>query len=216
MRNLRVLSMNLGKTYIPVKDKSKKQLLASYINEEGYNIVMLQGNSLTSNINFSKLNYNAINYQNRMAVLYDRNLDGFDIDFKSKVVSSTVIFNKGPIAFINVNCDSPKNMEDVFKVCEAYNNPNTEYTLKTRIIAGKFPKEVDINLFCDMFDLDDVSTLIGRQSHIENNREMLNHFFISRNLEALNVRKLVGMTEISKIGQAYPIEASISYKKVLK
>ena len=213
MKNLRILSMNLGKTFIPVKDKSKREYITNYINHEGYSIVMLQGNTLTSNIDFSKLDYNAINYRNRMALLYDKDLKGYDIDFKSKVVSSTIMFNKGPMAWINVNCDNPNNMEDVYKVCEAYNNPNTEHVLKTRIVAGRFPREVDTNQFCDMFDLDDISTLVGGMSHAKNNREMLNHFFISRNLEALNVHKLVGMTEVSKVGEAYPIEAVLTYKK---
>ena len=214
MKNLKILSMNLGKTFIPVKDKSKREYITNYINHEGYSIVMLQGNTLTSNIDFSKLDYNAINYRNRMALLYDKDLKGYDIDFKSKVVSSTIMFNKGPMAWINVNCDNPNNMEDVYKVCEAYNNPNTEHVLKTRIVAGRFPREVDTNQFCDAFDLDDISTLVGGESHAKNNREMLNHFFISRNLEALNVHKLVGMTEVSKIGEAYPIEVTL--KKGLK
>ena len=43
---------------------------------------------------------------------------------------------------------------------------------------------------------------------------MLNHFFISRNLGCMNIHKLVGMTEVSKIGEAYPIEVTL--KKVLK
>ena len=214
MKNLKILSMNLGKTFIPVKDKSKREYITNYINHEGYSIVMLQGNTLTSNIDFSKLDYNAINYRNRMALLYDKDLKGYDIDFKSKVVSSTIMFNKGPMAWINVNCDNPNNMEDVYKVCEAYSNPNAIHTLKTRIVAGRFPREVDTNEFCDAFDLEDISTLVGQETYVKNNREMLNHFFISRNLEAESVHKLVGMTEVSKIGEAYPIEVTL--KKVLK
>ena len=49
---------------------------------------------------------------------------GYDIDFKSKVVSSTIMFNKGPMAWINVNCDNPNNMEDVLQMirvnCEGF------------------------------------------------------------------------------------------------
>ena len=212
MKNLKILSMNLGKAFVPIKDNSKREYITNYISHEDYSIIMLQGNILTSNIDFSKLDYNAINYRNRMALLYDKDLKGYDIDFKSKVVSSTIMFNSGPMAWINVNCDNPKNMKDVYKVCEAYSNPNTEHVVKTRIVAGRFPREVDTDSFCDMFDLEDISTLVGAMSHSKNNREMLNHFFISRNLEALNVHKLVGMTEVSKIGEAYPIEAVLTYK----
>ena len=81
-------------------------------------------------------------------------------------------------------------------------------------VIWRFPREVDTNLFCDAFDLEDISTLVGQETHAKNNREMLNHFFISRNLGCMNIHKLVGMTEVSKIGEAYPIEVTL--KKVLK
>ena len=65
-----------------------------------------------------------------------------------------------------------------------------------------------------MFDLSDISTLVDKESHTKNNREMLNHLFISRNLECVNIHKLVGLTEVSKIEEDYPIEVTL--KKVLK
>ncbi len=212
MENLKILSMNLGRRFIPIKNK--KELVTSYINEEAYDIVMLQGKNLSSNIDFSKLNYEAIGYLNRMAVLYDNELKGFDIKSESPVVSSTIIYNKSPIACINVCCDKISGMKDVFEVCNAYSKSDTIHTIKTRIITGKFPKEVDTNNFCSMFDLEDISTLVGQDSHAKNNREIVNHFFISKNLECVNIHKLVGMTEVSKIGEAYPIEVTL--KKVLK
>lgn len=214
MKNLKILSMNLGRRFVPFKDKGKRQYLMDFIKEEDYDIIMLQGNALTSNINFSKMDYNAIAYYNRMALLYNRNLQVCDTDFKSKVASATVICDKDPIVCINVNCESSNRIEDVFNVCYDYSSINNAHAFATRIVAGRFPKEVDINEFCDVFNLDDISTLVGQETHAKNNREMLNHFFISRNLEALNVHKLVGMTEVSKIGEAYPIEVTL--KKVLK
>lgn len=214
MENLKILSMNLGRRFVPIKDKGKRKYLMDFIKAEDYDIVMLQGKAITTNINFSKMDCDAVTYYNRMTLLYDKPLKGYDSDFKSKVVSSTVMYNKDLIACINVNCDNPKNMEDVYKVCEAYSNPNTIYNLKTRIVAGRLPREVDTNEFCDAFDLDDISTLVGVMSHVKNNREMVNHFFISRDLEAESVHKLVGMTEVYGIGEAYPIEVTL--KKVLK
>ena len=83
-------------------------------------------------------------------------------------------------------------------------------------MAGRFPREVDTNTFCDNFNLEDVSSLVAQNTHVLNNREVVNHLFISRDLEWDSVKKLVGMTEISRIGEAYPIEASIGHKKVLK
>ena len=84
----------------------------------------------------------------------------------------------------------------------------------SRIVAGRFPKTFDTNLFCDKFDLDDISTFVGQDTHIENNRDMANHFFISRDLEAESVHKLVGWTETLKLGEAYPVQVTL--KKVLK
>ena len=118
------------------------------------------------------------------------------------------------MAVVNVNCKNPKDMDKIFKACEVYSKEEDPHYVKSRIVAGRFPREVDTNLFCDMFDLNDISTLIGQETHAKNNREMLNHFFVSRNLECMNVHKLVGMTEVSKIGEAYPIEVTL--KKVLK
>ncbi len=214
MENLKILSMNLGRRFVPIKDKGKRKYLMDFIKAEDYDIVMLQGKAITTNINFSKMDCDAVTYYNRMTLLYDKPLKGYDSDFKSKVVSSTVMYNKDLIACINVNCDNPKNMEDVYKVCEAYSNPNATHALETRIVAGRLPREVDTNEFCDAFDLDDISTLVGVMSHAKNNREMVNHFFISRDLEAESVHKLVGMTEVYGIGEAYPIEVTL--KKVLK
>ena len=65
-----------------------------------------------------------------------------------------------------------------------------------------------------MFDLEDISTKVGQESHAKNNKEMVNHFFMSKIIEKESVHKLVGMTEVSKIGEAYPIEVTL--KKVLK
>ena len=44
MENLRILSMNLGRRFVPIKDKGKREYITDFIKEEGYDIVMLQGN----------------------------------------------------------------------------------------------------------------------------------------------------------------------------
>lgn len=211
MKNLKILSMNLGRRFVPIKDKDKREYLMDFIREEDYDIVMLQGNG----INLDVCNYITINNNKKVSLLCHDRLTGFDSEVGYKYVKSSIIYcDNSVLACININCDNPKNMEDVYKVCESYSNPNTIYNLKTRIVAGRLPREVDTNEFCDAFDLDDISTLVGVMSHVKNNREMVNHFFISRNLEAESVHKLVGMTEVSGIGEAYPIEVTL--KKVLK
>mgnify|MGYP005804326373 CR=1 FL=1 len=211
MENLRILSMNLGRRFVPIKDKGKREYITDFIKEEGYDIVMLQGNY----INLGVDNYITVNNNKKVSLLCHDGLTGFDSEVGYKDVKSSIIYcNNFVLACINVNCKNANNMSDVFKVCDDYSRHDSEYYLSDRIVVGRFPREVDTNQFCDMFDLEDVSTLVGRDTHIKNNREMVNHFFISRNLEALSVHKLVGMTEVSGIGEAYPIEVTL--KKVLK
>ena len=57
MQNLRILSMNLGRNFVPVIDKNKKTLVTNYLNAESYDFIMLQGNNLDSNINLSSVKY---------------------------------------------------------------------------------------------------------------------------------------------------------------
>ncbi len=220
MKNLKILSMNLGRGFVPIKDKRKREYLMEFIKEENYDVVMLQGTNICHNLDLNRfLGYYEIqrcyNFQERVVTLY-KLWEGQTSYGKSDVMGHVFYNKKGPLACINVNCKDSKNFDDVFNICDHYSRQDSKGFVRNRIVAGRFPREVDINEFCDRFDLTDVSTSVGQESHIKNNREMLNHFFISRNLEIDSVHKLVGMTEESKIGEAYPIEASISYKKVLK
>ena len=214
MKNLKIFSMNLGRRFIPVKDKRKKEYLRDFIKEEDYDIIMLQGNDI--NVSYRNLGYEEINSNNKVITFLRSSFLVCDIDFSNfGIVNSFVTYyDRSPLSIINVNCKNPKDMDKVFKACDVYSKEDDPHYVKSRIVAGRFPREVDTNLFCDAFDLEDVSTLIGQKTHAKNNREMLNHFFISRNLECMNIHKLVGMTEESKIGEAYPIEVTL--KKVLK
>ena len=175
---------------------------------------MLQGNDI--NVSYRNLGYEEINSNNKVITFLRSSFLVCDIDFSNfGIVNSFVTYyDRSPLSIINVNCKNPKDMDKVFKACDVYSKEDDPHYVKSRIVAGRFPREVDTNLFCDAFDLEDVSTLIGQKTHAKNNREMLNHFFVSRNLECMNVHKLVGMTEVSKIGEAYPIEVTL--KKVLK
>ena len=211
MKNLRILSMNLRRGFIPIKDKGKREYLMDFIREEDYDIVMLQGNG----INLDVCNYITINNNKKVSLLCHDRLTGFDSEVGYKDVKSSIIYcDNSVLACINVNCKNANSMDEIFKVCEVYSKEDDPYYVKSRIVAGRLPREVDTNEFCDQFNLDDISTLVGQDMHIKNNREMVNHFFISRNLEAESVHKLVGMTEVLRIGEAYPIEVTL--KKVLK
>ena len=220
MENIRILSMNLGRSFVPVKDRKRKAYITDFINEEGYDIVMLQGDSIKHNINLKQpqLNssYNKIVYNDKVATLYKSSLPFDDevmvnFSYDVPVTSSIFSYKDFPMAFINVNCEDPYNIDSVCDICDSFGN---DRYLPTRVVAGRFPREVNINRLCQVLALDDISTLVRQEMYVKNNREMLNHFFISRNLECMNVHKLTGMTEISGIGEAYPIEVTL--KKVLK
>lgn len=220
MGNIRILSMNLGRSFVPIKDKKRKAYITDFISEEGYDIVMLQGDSIKNNINLKQpqLNssYNKIVYNDKVATLYKSSLPFDDevmvnFSYDVPVTSSIFSYKDFPMAFINVNCEDPYNIDSVCDICDPFGN---DRYLPTRVVAGRFPREVNINKLCQVLALDDISTLVRQEMYVKNNREMLNHFFISRNLECMNVHKLTGMAEISGIGEAYPIEVTL--KKVLK
>ncbi len=216
MENLRIFSMNLRRGFIPVKDKRKKEFLREKLEEEKYDIIMLQGYNIINGLDLSRLNYSYTNSFNNTITLSRDGLPIFEDSF-SLVVNSSIVFNgNSPLAVINVNCNNSKSFDEVSAACELYTKEENAHYVRSRIVAGRFPKDVDTNNFCDMFDLEDISTLVGQDTHLKNNKDMVNHFFVSRNLEAVSIHKLVGLTETLKLGEAYPIEASISYKKVLK
>lgn len=215
MENLKIFSMNLGRGFIPIKDKRKKEFLREKIDTEKYDVVMLQGNGIGRNIFFKDLGYDYADSSKEVITLVSNRL--IVESRATNILNCSIISNiDRPIILVNVNCKDLKNIDELYDACDLYSKEKDVHYVRSRIVAGRFPRAFDTNLFCDQFDLDDVSTLIGLDTHIKNNRDMVNHFFISRNLEAENVRKLVGLTETLKLGEAYPIEASIVRKKVLK
>ena len=213
MENLKILSMNLGRGFIPIKDKRKKEFLREKIDTEKYDVVMLQGNGVGRNSFFKDLGYDYADSSKDVLTLVSNRL--IVESRATNILNCSIISNiDRPVILVNVNCKDLKNIDELFDACDIYSKEKDVHYVRSRIVAGRFPKAFDTNLFCDQFDLDDVSTLIGQDTHIKNNRDMVNHFFISRNLECMNVHKLTGMTEISGIGEAYPIEVTL--KKVLK
>ena len=218
MKNLKILSMNLGRSFIPIKNDARKQKVTSLLEKGNYDIIMLQGDNLDKSVDFKHLGYIYSDPDNKKTfTLSNINFPVYNGGLDEDLYNSSIIKYKGrKLVCININGRSKNDMSKIFDVCSRYSNTNDENYAENRIIAGRLPREVDTNEFCDLFDLEDVSTFVGQETHIKNNREILNHLFVSRTLECVDIRKLVGMTEVSKLGEAYPIEASLSYKKVLK
>ena len=214
MKNLKILSMNFGRSFIPIKDKKKKEFLRNKLMEGPYDILMAQGYGIIDGVDLDNTFYNYTNAFDRIVTFSRNKLPIFENILSKEINSSVVFIGKSPLAVVNVNFSNPKYVESLYNYCRIYNNLDNEYYVRSRIVAGRFPKSFDTNLFCDLFDLDDISTFVGQDTHTENNRDMINHFFISRDLEAESVHKLVGWTETLKLGEAYPIEVTL--KKVLK
>lgn len=203
MENLKILSMNLGKRYISVRNRNRKQVVAEFVNngcyfhDGSYDVIMLQGDCVGHNIDLNHLEkngYKIYNSNNKAVTLSNYN-NFFSSSLDSRIFNvSTLCYENKPLALVNINCKDIKYFTDVCDCCKKYSDSRDEHYIQSRIITGRLPSEVDTNEFCDIFDLEDVSTLVAMDSYKENNREMLNHFFISRNLECNSIHKLVGMT----------------------
>ena len=78
MENIRIFSMNLGRSFIPVKDGKRKAYITDFISARDYDIVMLQGDSIKHNVNLEQLqlksSYNKIVYNDKVATLYKSSL----------------------------------------------------------------------------------------------------------------------------------------------
>lgn len=219
MKNFKILSMNIGHAFIPIMEKNKKEIVKNQL-KENYDIIMLQGKGLSRTDFYKELDYNcAISSKNVVTLSSKKKL--FESS-ATEVHNSSVVYDKGlPIVFINVNCKNMKKIDQVIRACQLYSKEENAHYIKRRIIAGRFPVEFDQKKFCSMFNLKDISTTVGGDTHIENKREILNHLFISSDFEVDNIYKLVGLTEVAKTGEAYPIAATIreknyAYKKVLR
>ena len=219
MKNLKILSMNLGKSFIPVIDRRKREYITDFLDEKSYDIIMLQGDNIPRNLdlNYIGMNYEIIKKNKGLITLHNKDIYVSPFSVDSDYIDTNIVYNKvNLLACLNINCKDLKDFYDVDDICKAYCNVNGKQYTKNRIITGKIPREVNLNSFCKSLGLKDISTDIGRITHKENNREIINHFFISEDLEVASIHKLVGLTEVSKIGEAYPIEVSLTHQKILK
>ncbi len=208
MKNLKILSMNLGKSFIPVIDRRKREYITDFLDEKSYDIIMLQGDNIPRNLdlNYIGMNYEIIKKNKGLITLHNKDIYVSPFSVDSDYIDTNIVYNKvNLLACLNINCKDLKDFYDVDNICKAYCNVNGKQYTKNRIITGKIPREVNLNSFCKSLGLKDISTDIGRITHKENNREIINHFFISEDLEVASIHKLVGLTEVS-----------LTHQKILK
>ena len=215
MENLKILSMNLGTGFIPIKDKKKKEILREKL-EEDYDIILLQGNNIS--FNFDDSNYNAINDNNKLVTLISKDCKSFRANSLGSALQNNIVIYYGnrPLLVMNTNCKQLTDFKRFVDMTSEYSDKDSPYYIRSRIVSGRFPEGINITRFCEKFGLKDLSSPVGQSFHEEHGRKMLNHFFISDNLECKEFYKLVGLVEHSKAFEAYPMEASIGYQKVLK
>ena len=215
MENLKILSMNLGMGFVPIRDKKKKEILREKL-EEDYDIILLQGNNISLNLDDSK--YKTITDNNKTVTLLKKEFANFKSGPTGVSLQNNLIVYYGnrPLVVMNVNCKQIANFKSVVERISEYSDKDSPYYVRSKIIAGRFPEGANITGFCEKFGLKDLSSTVGQGFHEEYGRKRLNHFFISDNLECREFYKLVGLVEYSKAFEAYPMEASISHQKVLK
>lgn len=215
MKNLKIVSFNIGSKYIPIKDNRKKQIITDFINEEDYDIVMLQGDNVSSNINTKSLDYNSTKFNNRVVTLYKDGLPLLgELTYGGVCNVSLTNYARTFLACININLKNNNEVREMIEVCNKYGNYDSEYFVRNRVVAGKFPSGFNLQGFCNEMDLVDISSLIGKSYYDKNDKEMLNHILISKSLESEDVHKCIGIVDIAKVGEDYPIEASLTYKKI--
>lgn len=217
MKNLKILSMDFGNNYIVKRMQSKKELLSNILLMQEYDMILLQGKNVTNMIQTSDIVGNRyqtkVMSKNLMSIWKDQYHCFTSSTLLETVDQNIIYFDNRPIACLNINCKYPNNFYDVLDCLDAYSRSDSVSYVASRIITGRFPKEIDPNEFCDAFDLKDVSTIVAQNAHMKYNQKILRHLFISRNLECKSIQKLIGLTEVSKIGEAYPLEATITYRK---
>ena len=190
MINLKILNINLERNFF----LSKKELLKEKLKYGDYDIVLMQRGDL--GLDNKRLGYKMLKNEKSLITLYKDQFPGFidENDLGFGVVSNLVLYyHNFPLSIINVNC---KNKESFFnvrsfstveKICEKYSNPNSQYYVRSRIVAGLFPKNVDIEEFCQKYDLYDIF-----KKESKNN---INYFFISKAFECEDIKEKESSTE---------------------
>lgn len=215
MENLKILSLNLGRPFIPIKDSKKRKVITESIIKQDYDLAMLQGENISRNVDLNELNKSSYNISegNNTITLYKSNIETFTSIHTTNIGNCLVLYhNRKPLACLNINCKDYNDVKDILEMCEFYTNPNSEGYVRRVIVTGSFQKDIDISELSDRLDLQDISPSLS-QDLCQNNK-MLNHFLISKNLEFKDTYKLVSLALKTKIEADYPIEANITYKKV--
>ena len=214
MKNLKIVSFNLGKKFVPVKYSNKREVVSKFLLDQDCDVILLQGEKIKYNIWLDSLKEKYLYVEKGKAMtLIKKEIQAFPENHLTGPNNVVFYSFRKPFVSVNVNYKKMSDMKDVLSICKNYSDPDSPFYVPNRIIGGRFPNEFHQEEFCDRLDLNDLSTSIAPHTHERNNRAMVNHLFISRNLSSDQVYKNVGIVEVSKIGEAYPIEAKIILQK---
>ena len=94
MKNLKILSMDLGKRFISVRDKKRKEQMIDFVMEKDYDLILLQGSNVEKMIDlsyFEKADYN-INITNNVAIAINPFLLFFFSIKKPPIIKINLLF----------------------------------------------------------------------------------------------------------------------------
>lgn len=218
MKNLRIFSLDLDKNaFALLKGKTKiTEAVVDFIKKENFDITLLQGNKkLLYNLKMQDNlgQYRIFNHMKQSMVLLRSKVPYLGChDGKTCSVFVSQL-ERDPIALFNVKKSKKESLEEFKELYRLYNNTDSNEYVKSCIVSGTF-HDVDIEKFCADYNLVAISSSIA--SSYYGKKKPIHHMLISQNLEATDVKKQIGLVDIMQISTHYPIEASISYKKVLK
>ena len=126
MENLKILSMNLGMGFVPIRDKKKKEILREKL-EEDYDIILLQGNNISLNLDDSK--YKTITDNNKTVTLLKKEFANFKSGPTGVSLQNNLIVYYGnrPLVVMNVNCKQIANFKSVVERISEYSDKDSPY-----------------------------------------------------------------------------------------
>ncbi len=225
MENLKIFSFDFGSNSFSLPNSSNTKVLKTvtdFIKKENFDIALLQGNEnllynlcIKANLGQYEIidSYAIFSRMVRTVFLFKQTLpclSNYDGKMCSVFISQ---LGREPIAFFNVKKNKKDDLEEFKTLYSLYSNSDNDEYVKSRIVSGTF-NNVDIKKLCTDCDLVDISSSVV--SNYRGKKGSIDYILISKNLVANEVRKRLDVVDNMKFSSHCPIEASVTYKKVLK
>lgn len=218
MKNLKIMSFDLDKKFIFNKSR-RNHITIDFIEEEKCDIVLLQGVEQSyHDICFARLPYRIFYSKGyKTLTLIHQDLNCWILNFKQiDQLGSVLVFHdncdKKNLALINIKTSKKQDLNIIKDIYKLYTNKDTNEYVDNLIIAGTFPRNLDIDKFSNDLNLKDISSGVGQSFY--HGRKPLNHMFLSDKIIEGETFKQIGIVDQLKVSDHYPIITSCTYKKV--